>query len=102
MVDHDDSRARLLPEYLRSAIGRAVVDHDDFLGAALRQRGLLDAFQYLAEGRKFVVNRNEDGNLHGFCNTDNSDWPKGGGITLSRRERIGTTPRSKTSIWPSD
>jgi hypothetical protein len=51
---------------------------------------------------EFVVHGHKDGNLHGFSSTTNSDWPKGGRTRPSRRDRSGTTKRSKISICLSD
>src|ERR1700722_20962403 len=98
----DDASPGVFAEYLRGSVRGAVVNHDDLLGAARGQRRLSHALQHLRERVEFVINGDEDRNLHGFRSTAKSDWPKGGRPHPSIRDRIGTTHLSKTSICPSD
>src|SRR5579863_5887839 len=88
--------------HLRGSVRRTVIDHDDLLRTALGQMCLSDALQHLVEGSEFVINRNDDRDFHGLSRTTNSDWPKGGRTSSSRRDVTGTKYRSKISIWLSD
>src|ERR1039458_1629236 len=101
-----DSPMRDLPKHLtmhlRGSIRGTVVDHNDLLHAPGGQWRAPHAFQHLTESVEFVVDRNDDGDLHGFRSTAKSDWPKPGGAMASRRDIHGTTHRSKIRIWCSD
>src|ERR1700677_763939 len=98
----DGARPGMLAEYLRGSVGGAIVDDDDLADAVRGQRRLAHALQDLRECAEFVIDGNEDRNLHGFRSTAKSDWPKGGRSIPSMRDRMGTTHVSKIAICPSD
>ena len=91
VMPHYQAFPRMFAEHLGGSVGGTVIHHHNLFGAALGQRRLADALQNLVEGVEFVVHGNDDGDLHGFSRTTNSDWPKGGGTIPSRRDISGTT-----------
>ena len=84
------TRFGLFAQNLAGAVGRAVVDHDNFARASGRQRSLLDPCQHERKRAELVVDRDHDRDLHGFSITASSDCPNGGVTAPSSAAITGT------------